>query len=185
MPLEKINNCLRNVESLSWCEVTGQPRQRTAHTYPRSRRWPRLKAAVCQTSHRLSAPFVSPRKSSRFNNFLDRGDLAAVGSGDPVSGARRDNFRDSRRRYLFNTACQLNTTMNGGGVLWPAVRSPAACLIVSQPIPDDGDKVTMPGVRLAIGSNAASVWWINRTEVIASTTPARPLSTTAYRDASR
>jgi hypothetical protein len=37
---------------------------------------------------------------------------------------------------------------------------------VSQPIPDDGDKVTMPGVRLAIGSNAASVWWINRTEVI-------------------
>ena len=32
----------------------------------------------------------------------------------------------------------------------------------------------LPGVRLAIGSNAASVWWVNGQRSLASTTTARP-----------
>ena len=41
----------------------------------------------------------------------------------------------------------------------------------------------MPGVRLAIGSNAASVWWVNGRKSSASTTTVRRSSTMACRSA--
>ena len=116
-------------------------------------RWLVLEPIAC----RRSSPRAPSRRSSRTQRFADQLDRDARATA--TAGDRR---RSAARRGTPSTRCGYNVNLFHFAY---ALGKPTSNVLFWAVTVVDAPR-EMPGVRLAIGSNAASVWWLNGEEVI-------------------